>query len=115
MDILSIAAYLQSKRNAMSWRELITDPDVQKLVKLRDPDSLQKLDKNINHWISEAASLTLPMLLEKIVNDGGVLKYVVQHPDQFYLLEVLNTLFDFVKAESSRNPTMRIPDLLELF
>lgn len=115
MDILSIAAYLQSKRSGISWRELITDPDVQKLVKLRDPESLQNLEKNLSHWISETASLTLPMLLEKIVNDGGVLKYVVHHHDKFFLLEVLNTLFDFVKAESSRNPLMKVADLLELF
>lgn len=112
-DILSLAAYMQGKRTNNNWRQVIADPDLMAQVKLRDPEALQKLESRLTLWISEAGSLTLPMLLEKIFEEGGVLAYIIAHHDRFFLLEAMHAFFDYVQAESAADPEMRVEDLLE--
>ena len=114
-DIVSIAAYIQSKRGPLTWRMVMSDENLAREVRLKDPEQLQQLDGLLATWIGEVASLTLPMLLEKILNEGGILRYIAAHEEKLFLLELVNTLFDFVKQEAARKPSMRVQDLMDVF
>ncbi len=114
-DIVSVAAYIQSKRGPLTWRMVMSDEHLAREVRLKDPEQLQHVDRLLSAWIGELANLTLPMLLEKILNEGGILKYIAAHEEKLFLLELVNTLFDFVKQEAARKPSMRVRDLMDVF
>jgi DNA helicase-2/ATP-dependent DNA helicase PcrA len=57
-------------------------------------------------------NFTLQGLFENILTQGTVLSYVMNHQDRVDLLQELNTLFDFIKEETSKNPATKIKDLL---
>ncbi len=112
-DIVSLAAFMRGKQTG-TWRELINDPDVVKKVKLRDPEALQKLDKKLNEWIGEVSNLTLPILMEKVLNDSDMLAYIVQHPESVLMLESVQALFRFAGKEAQKKPDISIAGLQEL-
>ena len=62
--------------------------------------------KNLESWLSNFRDWTLQGLFERVVVDGGVMAWVLQHPDRIALLEELNTLFDYIKSETSKKPLL---------
>ncbi|MBW8051502.1 MAG: ATP-dependent helicase [Cytophagales bacterium] len=112
MDIAKISAYC-GKNWETKWRDVITDEGKLTELKLEKPGTIAGFEKNINHWISEVANLTLQMLFEKIINFGGVLKYIMNSPEKTWLMQVLTTFFDFIKEEGIKNPRLSIKALLE--
>ncbi len=96
------------------WRQVISDKSVLAQLGVNDPEPVLLVGENINRWIREIPNLTLQALLEKILNWGGVLKYILQSPEQAWHMQVLTTFFDFIKSESAKNPRISIPALLKM-
>ncbi len=67
---------------------------------------IRRLSSDIEYWIKEAANLTLQNLFEKIVNRGGVLAYILKSPEKTWYMQVLTSVFNFLKEESRRNPNL---------
>ncbi len=113
-DIVAIAGFLSSKRVNKNWREILSDRNIQQSVRLKNPEALERFEKNITHWISDTNNLTLQMLFEEILNEGGLLKYILQSDEKFWLMEVVTTLFDFLKSEGMKKPKLKISRFLEM-
>ncbi|MBL7699194.1 MAG: ATP-dependent helicase, partial [Chitinophagaceae bacterium] len=62
--------------------------------------------------IAEAKNVTLQTLLENIIRKAGILTTVMKSEDRLWQLQVLTSLFDFVKSETARNPGMTVADLV---
>ena len=52
----------------------------------------------------EAHNLPLQQWFEKLVNEAGVLAYIMQHEEKIWLMEKLSCMFDYIKEETHRNP-----------
>lgn len=63
--------------------------------------------------IKDMNNLTIQELFEEVMRRAGILKYVMQSPDKLWLLQVLNSLFDFIKAESKKRPEASLQQLLD--
>lgn len=113
-DIASIAAYISGKRDYIAWRTLLSDAKMLAAIKLKNPDALLQFDKAMQYWLSESTVLTLPILVEKILNDSGLLRYILLHNERSWLLEVFTAFFDVIKQESAKNPKISIAGFLEL-
>lgn len=113
-DIATLAVYMSSNKKDNNWRSVLSDKKILSQIRLKDPDSLEKFEKNITRWLSNANNLTLQMLFEEILNDSGLLKYILQSSEKIWLMEVVTTFFDFLKEEGSKNPRLKIRDLLEM-
>jgi DNA helicase-2/ATP-dependent DNA helicase PcrA len=81
----------------------------------------QGINENLKHasavmeqLISDVSNITLQMLFENIIRKTGVLSYIMQSPEKIWHLEVLTGLFDFVKEETRRNPSMELKDLVNI-
>ncbi len=80
---------------------------------------LRRLSSDIEFWIKESNNVTLQSLFEKIITRGGILAYVLKSPEKIWLMQVLSSLFNFLKEESRRDPNMGLKkfvstiDLLE--
>jgi DNA helicase-2/ATP-dependent DNA helicase PcrA len=110
-DMAYIGQYIKGKKN-LYWRDVITQAEHLRNVKLKSADDIERLGKNILKWISDSANLTLQMLFEKIIYDSGLMAYIAGYTERYHLLEELNTLYDFVKAQNSKNPKLKINELV---
>lgn len=115
---LSLAVSKQNykERNASFRQELLSPSVSQKKPTLFDQHftnpGMKRLGENIEYWLTQAANLTLPQLLEKIINNAGVLATVMKSPNKFTELEMLKSFFDFVQEEFNRNPSMQAAQLV---
>ena len=96
-----------------TWRSIINDPSLLKSMKLQNAQALSAFAEFINERISEQGSLSLVTITERIINRSGLLDFVLQQEDKNWLLQVLNTFFNFVKKESERNPRITLSKFLE--
>ncbi len=115
LDIATLSVYLQNKeRKHVYWRYLLQDELLLETMGLESAAPLRKLGRNLEQWIRSVSSLTIPMLLEKILYDGGIVASIMQGDNQIWEMQVLNTFFDFIKEECSKRPRMTVPELLAM-
>ena len=74
--------------------------------------AIKKVSIFLENCLKNVHNYTLQGLFEKILSDGGVLHYLMNHAERVDLLQELNTLFDFIKVETSKNQRTKINDLL---
>lgn len=76
--------------------------------------AMMQVSRMVEKWISDAHNVTLQQLFANIINEGGVLAFIMQSPEKIWLMKVLQALFDFVKEETRRNPDMNITSFMEM-
>jgi DNA helicase-2/ATP-dependent DNA helicase PcrA len=103
-----------SKKDSMSWRELLASRETMFKLNLETASAISGLEANLTYWIKEHFNITIQMLFEKILTKGGIFHFILNHPDKIWLLEIINTLFDFIKDESAKNPSMDLASLIEM-
>ncbi len=113
-DISAIAAFAGGKRINNKWREILADNNSLSQIRLKDPDALIRFEKNITNWLKNSGNLTLQMLFEEILNDSGLLTYILKSDGKIWLMQVLTTFFDFLKDESAKQPRIKIRQFLEM-
>lgn len=116
---LSLAVSKQNyKERTTSFREQLLDPTFsqKKAPSLFDQHfnnaGMKRLGEDIDYWLSQADNLTLPQLLEKIINNSGILASVMKSTDKFVQLEMLKAFFDFAEEEFNRSPTIHVSELI---
>ncbi|HZY35224.1 MAG TPA: ATP-dependent DNA helicase, partial [Mucilaginibacter sp.] len=72
------------------------------------------LISDIDYLLTFSASNTLQQLFEQVVAKMGILKYIMQRPDKGWYMQVLTSLFDFIKEESRKKPDIKIADLMHI-
>jgi DNA helicase-2/ATP-dependent DNA helicase PcrA len=113
-DIASISAWISSKRDAtITWRRVISEPALLAQIKLKDHEAIINFEKKLTHWLQETFNLTLQILFEKILNESGLLSYILKGEQRIWTLEVVTTFFDHIKAEGLRIPRITIKDFIE--
>lgn len=98
---LSGVAHKKPYRSMMAVEKL-------KNFKLKNPDSFIRFNQLIEGWIKDVTTRSLPIVIERLINQSGLLEYVLEQPDQWWLLEVLNTFVDFARKEQERNPRLTL-------
>ncbi|HKP32800.1 MAG TPA: ATP-dependent helicase, partial [Chitinophagaceae bacterium] len=73
---------------------------------------LKNASQIIEKLIGKVPNVTLQTLFECIIREGGVLGSVMKSDDRIWQMQVLTGLFDFVKEETKRDPTMRLKNLV---
>jgi len=101
-------------RNHFRWREFLSRTEEVRSMGLENFDSIVFFEKNLTRWITEVSNLTLPLLFEKVLNWGRILKFVLDSPERTWLLQVVTTLFDFIKSECAKRPLLSLKEFLEM-
>ncbi len=68
----------------------------------------------IEQLIGHVPNVTLQFLFEQIIREAGVINSIMGISDQHWQLQILTALFDFVKEETHRNPSMNLQQLVQL-
>jgi DNA helicase-2/ATP-dependent DNA helicase PcrA len=77
-------------------------------------ENLKKVSSILEKLIADVSNVTLQALFENIINEAGVLQYIMQSDEKISLMQMLTALFDFVKEETARNPMLTITGLMEI-
>ena len=59
---------------------------------------------DIDFLLTDAVSMTLQQFFQKMVAKMGILKYIMLQPDKGWYMQVLTSIFNFLKDESRKNP-----------
>jgi DNA helicase-2/ATP-dependent DNA helicase PcrA len=76
---------------------------------------LLKAHAVLEKLISDVPNVTIQQLLENIIRETGILQYIMQSPEKVWLIQVLTAVFDFVKEESRRDPSLQLQGLVSIF
>ena len=113
-DIAKIAITIREKdsEDKITWRDLMSDKDALKALNINSIQDIFHFNLLLESWTKDINNVTLQVLFEKLLNEGYILKTVLQHSDKTWLLQVITTLFDFIKDETNRTPDLSLKDLL---
>ncbi len=117
-DIAQLSLYIQTNKakdkSLGYWRLVINNGLLIETQKLKTAEAIRRFGNNIENWLSQQAGLPLPLLLEKIIYESGIVKYLLQTKDYTWNIQVLNTFFDYVKELHSSNARINIAELLRM-
>jgi len=106
------------KKGPQTLKEYIHTVDVKQsgLLFPTDPDSaeLGRIGALLNMLQKDIHNLPLQQWFEKLINEAGVLAYIMQHEEKIWLMEKLSCIFDYIKEETHRNPLCTVKDFIEL-
>ncbi|MFZ9718543.1 MAG: 3'-5' exonuclease [Chitinophagaceae bacterium] len=69
---------------------------------------MRRANTIIEALIAAVPNVTLQQLFETTIRSTGILGYIMRQPDKHWHLQVLTALFDFVKEETRRNPSLSL-------
>ncbi|PHN03675.1 ATP-dependent helicase [Flavilitoribacter nigricans] len=95
------------------WRDAIADEALLQQIGVDGAPVLQ-LSAFLRSMIAAVHNTGLPNLLELIINQSGLLRFILSHPDKVWHLQVVKTFFDFVREEAARRPRLQLHRLLEI-
>jgi DNA helicase-2/ATP-dependent DNA helicase PcrA len=75
---------------------------------------LVKASNLLEQLVADVANLTLQQLLEKLLLQAGIIQQIMQSPDKHWQLQVVTGLFNFVKEETHRNPSLHVEGLVNI-
>lgn len=75
-------------------------------------ENIRQFSRIIEKLIGDAPNVTLQQLFENLIREGGILGYIMKQSEKIELMQVLTALFDFIKDECSRNPTLDLSSFI---
>ena len=109
---------LKYKGEQTSIRKLLSDKANKPAIDLFDAgvhEGLKSFSLMMEKLIADVPNITLQELFEHIIQQAGVLNYIMQNEDKIALMQLLTALFDFIKDETSRNPLLKLQELISIF
>ena len=109
---------LKYKGEQTSIRKLLSDKANRPAQNLFDNgihEGLKQFSFMMEKLIADVPNITLQELFEHIIQNAGVLNYIMQNNDKIALMQLLTALFDFIKDETSRDPLLKLKELISIF
>ncbi len=118
VDIAEMSLYMQlnkSKEKSLGyWRLVLNNGLLTQSLNLSSAIAMQRMGSNLDNWIQQQNILPLPLLVEKIIYESGIVSYLLQQKDHVWNMQVLNTFFDFVKEVHGRNAGIKPGEFLRM-
>ncbi len=103
---------LDPSKKLLRWRELLSSEALLSQTGVSDIAAISTVAENLEYWIGHFKEMTIQNLFERILTRGGVLATILADPQKRRLLELVTTLFDYIKAETARDPEIELSAIL---
>lgn len=116
-DLAALSVFMakpEAEDKKLFWRQVVAEEKVLKKAGVKDTTAFLRFAHLMDELQLSLANESIPVFLEKLVNRSGLLKYITTHQEKLWLMQVLNTFFNFVRTEGIRRPRMDLNKLLEL-
>lgn len=77
-------------------------------------EGLRKASTVVESLIAAVPNLTLQHLFEAVIQQTGILNYILSQPDKHWQLQIVTALFDFIKEETRRKPTLTLAEWINM-
>ena len=77
-------------------------------------NSLKKTSESLEFLLQESHNVTLQYLIELVIQKTGMLFYIMHHTEKPFLMQALNTFYNFLKDSCSKNPDMKLHDFIKM-
>ena len=120
IEIARITVEVNQRRyneEAASIRKLLSDKSNTPAKDLFDKGihpALKQVGQTLEKLIGDVSNLTLQQLFETVIRDTGILDQVLKGDDKIESIRMITALFDFIKDESSRNPSLNLEELISV-
>ncbi|OSZ82249.1 hypothetical protein CAP35_02980 [Chitinophagaceae bacterium IBVUCB1] len=118
IDVATLSLHInnnKSKDKSLSvWRLVINNTLLLESMNLASAKFITRLGRSLDNWLQEQNNLPLPLLLEKIIYESGMMAYLLKQADHVWHVQVVNTFFDFVKESYGRDAKLNVPALLRM-
>jgi DNA helicase II / ATP-dependent DNA helicase PcrA len=113
-DIAHIAISLKNNDcKHKYWRNAIEDIDWLTQIGIKEPQKVIAVAAQLQNWLSEMQVLTLPMLLENIIYQSGLVQHILSKPEnKLWHMQILNTLIEYLNNYCLENPTAQVKETL---
>ncbi|MCW3086759.1 MAG: ATP-dependent helicase, partial [Sediminibacterium sp.] len=121
IEIAKLSVAVADKRfgeNRTSLRRLLAERAAAPATDLFSPGpapGMKLATEALESLVADVANVTLVNLFENCVRKAGVLNWIMQSPEKHMHLQVLTALFDFIKDEARRNPSLTLDQLVNIF
>ncbi len=112
LDIGRIARYLSKYEVKKTTLEFLNDLEILTEIQVSNTDLCVQIQEKFIYLIQNYFVLTPQVFLEKLFHDFGILKFVINSPDKYFLLNVLNRFYEYIKNQSSKNQEYTMDKLL---
>lgn len=114
---ISVEVYRKNfNERVTSWREELRKSGTKKAPDLFNPRtqgvSLVKTVHLLEDWIKASSNVTLLQLIELIIKQSGMIGSALTGVHKHFNMQLLHSLFDFVKDECSRHPKTTLSGLM---
>ena len=117
-DIALLSLYMQQNRSKDKgigyWRLVLSNFLLLESLQLATGKALARMGQNIDSWLRQQMELPLPLLLEKIMYESGLIDYIIHTTDHVWNTQVLHTFFVFVRDVHDRNPRIRLNEFIAM-
>jgi DNA helicase-2/ATP-dependent DNA helicase PcrA len=106
-----------NRKDRYSLRRLISEQatgTVSDLFTQSEVNEVRRVSDILEGLIKRVNNVTLQELFEEVVREAGILNYIVKSPDKPWLMEVLTVLFNFIKSETRKDPSLTLHRLLQM-
>jgi len=118
MDVALVSVYCSRRTDDQEddrrWRTVISDVAKLKEAGVSDVTNIVKFSDALEQWIKDIPNVTAQVMFERILTQGGILDHILASPDKVWRLQLVNTFFNFIKEESSREENISMPAILEM-
>lgn len=120
IEIAKLTVEVNQKKyggESISLRRLLTDKAKEAPKTLFDKpidEGLKKTSAILEQLIADVSNITLLQLMDNIIRNAGVLPYIMTSPEKIRRMQLLTAFYDFVKEETSRNPSLNLKGLIEI-
>jgi DNA helicase-2/ATP-dependent DNA helicase PcrA len=98
----------KSNESKTSIRRYVSEMKLVKQASLFDTaeqnQEMKYLVSNIDLLLKDAVSLTLQQFFQQLIAKTGILKYIMQQPNKGWYMQILTSIFNFLKDESRKKP-----------
>jgi len=78
-----------------------------------DPQAeMRQLVSSLEELLKMSVSVTLQVFFQRVITSLNILRYVLKQVDKGWHMEVLTSLFNFVRDEAHRNPDATLKDIM---
>ncbi|MBC7390275.1 MAG: ATP-dependent helicase [Opitutaceae bacterium] len=113
-DIAVISLAIQKEKKGESFRSIISSNEKMLSLGLTNARQLAKVNSLLDSWMVGMFNQTLPGLLQKIMQESGLLHFLINSEQKTDLLETLTTYFQFVQAENDKRKSFDVKDLIRV-
>lgn len=113
-NIAKIAIHINNANGDLDWRDVIADDIQLGMIDITNVDEILDVSDMLEGWLSRMHDVTIQVLFEEILNQAGILKYIMKHKEKSWLLQTVSTFFDFLKNESAKEPSLNLASLIEM-